>query len=166
MRGRHGRVAARDVVVLGQQAGGQVEQAAVSGVADGVGVEGRDAADGINGVVNGREHDLEFAGGGGEACRVAGRAGVGAGGCPARVGVGEPPGPQDEVLEFSGDRGDVPAVVDAGGDGVPVVCDGTPGGPGLADGIGRVGQLGCALADPAPSFGARSARPRRISSLA
>jgi hypothetical protein len=45
-------------------------------------------------------------------------------------------------LEFGGDRGDVSAVVNAGGDGVPVVCDCAPGGPGLADGVGRVGQLG------------------------
>ena len=76
--------------MLGHQTGRQVQPAGGGGVADGVGVAGRDAADGINGVVDGCEHVREVAGGGGEVCGVAGRGGVSAGGCPARVVVGEP----------------------------------------------------------------------------
>jgi hypothetical protein len=99
----------------------------------------RSAADGVGGVVNGAERGPEAAGGAGEVCRVSGRAGVGTMRGPAGIVVGEPSGPQDEVVEFGGDRGDVAAVVGAGADGVPVAGDRAEGGPCLAEGVGRAG---------------------------
>lgn len=121
--------------MLGQQPGGQVQPAGGYCVADGVGVAGRDAADGVDGVVNGAERGFEVAGGGSEVGRVSGRADVGAIRGPAGIVEGEPTGPQDEVLDLGGGRGDVPAMVCAGADGVPVAGDRTPGWPCLAEGV-------------------------------
>jgi len=93
-RRRHGRVEARDVVVLWQKAGRQVEPPTGGSVADGFDVAGRDVSDGINGVVNSRQHHPDVADRGGEVCRLARLAGVSTGGRPVRVLVGQPSGPQ------------------------------------------------------------------------
>ncbi len=62
-----------------------------------------DTADGVRGVVDGGEHDGDAVAGGGQVC--GGADGAGAGGCPVRAGVGQPPGPQNQVPEVGGGRG-------------------------------------------------------------
>jgi hypothetical protein len=65
-----------------------------------------DAGEGIAGVVKGRDDGVDRGATAGEIGTGAERAGVGAGWCPGRVGVGEPAGPQRQVADFGGDGGE------------------------------------------------------------
>jgi hypothetical protein len=88
---------------------------------------GGDAGEGIAGVVQGRDDGRDRGAAAGEIGTGAELAGVAAGWCPGRVGVGELAGPEHYVADFGGDGGEGRAAV--GGEDVPVVGEGAPGPP-------------------------------------
>jgi len=135
-----GRVGVGGVVVFGHEAGRDEQAPAGGGGADGFAVFGGDDGQGVGGVVDSGEDGGEAGGGEGEVGGVAQVRGVAAGGCPVRVGVREPSGPQGDVADFGGDRGVGGAFF--GGDGVEGVRGGAPGRSCGGGGIGRVPERG------------------------